>query len=122
MADDNDPGKSACTDIRLIQIDDRHCPEMGFRRFNPVIAKSFECSAYDKVLYSFSSMNTDHGNVWPIEEDVSVTSPDMIPVLDRKYGEADIIGASNTANETRELDSWFWWRHAPVAALSLPWA
>lgn len=122
LADDNDLDKSLYGDIRLIQIDDRFCRDNGFRRFNPVIAKPFECSAWDKALYYFSSVNTDYDNVWIIEEDVFVTTPDAIPEMDRKYGEADIISAANNVNETGELDSWFWWRHVPVAALPLPWA
>jgi hypothetical protein len=42
--------------------------------------------------------------------------------LDRKYGVADIISASNNVNHTGDLDSWFWWRRIRVDALPLPWA
>jgi hypothetical protein len=122
LADDNELDKSLHQDISLIQIDDRHCRESGFRRFNPMIIKPFECSAWDKVLYHFSSVDTRYDNVWIIEEDVFVSTPETIPELDRKYGEADIISASNNVNETGELHSWYWWQHVPVEALPLPWA
>lgn len=50
VADDNSLDKSAYADINLIQIDDQLCRDSGFRRFNPVIVKPSECSAWDKVL------------------------------------------------------------------------
>lgn len=122
VADDNGFDKSGYGRLRWIQIDDAFCREAGFRRFNPMIIKTFECSAWDKALYYFSSVNTSYDNVWIIEEDVFISRPDTIPELDRKYGAADIISASNNVNDTGELDSWFWWRRIPVDALPLPWA
>jgi SAM-dependent methyltransferase len=122
LADDNQVDKDVYEGINLIQIDDRLCRDKGFRRFNPMIPKPFECSAWDKALYYFSSVNTSYDHVWIIEEDVFITAPDTIPRLDSKYGEADIISAANNVNETGELESWFWWRHIPVNALPLPWA
>jgi hypothetical protein len=122
LADDNQVDAAAYEGVRLIQIDDRLCREKGFRRFNPMIAKPFECSAWDKVLYHFSSVDLSYDNVWIVEEDVFISNPDTIPGLDIKYGAADIISASNNVNETGELESWFWWRHIPVDALPLPWA
>lgn len=122
LADDNTVDGAMYEGVRLIQIDDRLCNENGFRRFNPVIQKPFECSAWDKALYYFSSVDTRYDNVWIIEEDVFISTPDTIPTLDRKYGEADIISAAHNVNETGELDSWHWWKHVPVEALPLPWA
>jgi predicted O-methyltransferase YrrM len=122
LADDNQVDGAAYEGIRLIQIDDRLCRDKGFRRFNPMIPKPFECSAWDKALYYFSSVNHSYDNVWIVEEDVFVSSPDTISRLDTKYGEADIISAANNVNEAGELESWFWWRHIPVDALPLPWA
>jgi hypothetical protein len=122
VADDNGFDKSGYGYLRWIQIDDAFCREAGFRRFNPMIYKTFECSAWDKALYYFSCVNTSYDNVWIIEEDVFISRPDTIAKLDRKYGEADIISAANNVNHTGELDSWYWWQRIPVNALPLPWA
>jgi hypothetical protein len=122
LVDDNHWQTENSQGIQYIQIDDSLCVAEGFYGLNPEIKKPSNCSAWDKAVYFFSKEKTSYDNVWFIEDDVFIPALQTIVSIDRKYGDADLISASNTINTTGELLSWWWWQFIPKNVLPLPWA
>jgi len=111
--------------VSLIQFEDDECRRAGFLDFNPVVQKKSRCSAWEKALYYFCRRGLSYDNVWFIEDDVFVPNHEIISTVDRKYGNADVIGADNVVNRYGVLDDqegWPWWRLVPNSILQPPWA
>ncbi|MFO1116405.1 MAG: hypothetical protein U1E28_12020 [Beijerinckiaceae bacterium] len=110
--------------VTPIQVDDDICAEAGFRNLNPVVTERTgrPASAWEKALYHFARVDTRYDNVWLIEDDVFISTPDALARMDRKYPAAHIVSAANEINSTGETDTWSWYKFVPEDRVPLPWA
>jgi hypothetical protein len=96
--------------IKYIQIDPEEATKKGFKdsllRYYHLPHKKIKSFALDKALYYFSNYNI-YDNYWLIEEDVFIPSVKTIPMLDKKYKQADLLVSSNGIKEDYKPD-WHW--------------
>ena len=104
------------SNIEFIKIDDNECFERGFKNSNFFVNKN--PSAWDKVFYYFSKINSHkYDYIWILEDDVFVPNNDAFWNLDNKYGGADLLCRSNICNSSK--NDWQLWYTAQK--YELPW-
>jgi hypothetical protein len=103
--------------ITYIQYNNSDCVSTGFTTANFIIRRNGP-TGWDKAIRFFCE-NTKYDNVWFLENDVFIPSTTTIVDIDKKYGDADILSASNRIN-TKGGTHWHW-RFAK-GNVALPWA
>jgi hypothetical protein len=97
-------------EYKFISVNHAEATKKGFKdsllRYYHRKDKKVKSMALDKSLYYFSKHNV-YDNYWLIEDDVFIPSVKTIPLLDRRYGDSDLLVSSNGKNEKGEM-GWHW--------------
>lgn len=115
------PGNSRVT---FVKLDQRACIDAGYHSLSLAVtsSKPLPVSAWEKALFYFNRIDSSHGHVWFLEDDVFLPSREILAVVDSRYPAADLLCKRNRLNLSGELRSWPWWRIVPQKILPLPWA
>ena len=107
--------------LPLIKIDRKLAEKAGFK--NSVLwCKNRACSR-DKALFYFSLVDLGYRNIWLIEEDVFIPSPQALIDIDNQQASqsADLLSAKNEIFGTdTPLPKWHWKKLK--GRIGLPWA
>lgn len=130
IVDDNNHKISNHDNITYIYSKESDCIKLGYTLFNPQIplkTKDNEyhgssCSAWEKALMYFCTINRKYGHVWFIEDDVFIPKSSLVSEIDKMYPLTDLLCPSSTINKSGRVDDWYWWDHVPKKILPLPWS
>jgi hypothetical protein len=124
LVDDNDFVVPSSSLARYLKIDEQKCLRRGYVLLNPMISmrKRIPVSAWEKALFFFGVNYRDFDHVWFFEDDVFIPNVELLPRINGKHPDADLLCRSNRVNHFGELKSWDWWKWVPQQILPLPWA
>jgi hypothetical protein len=107
--------------VKILQYSDEECKSRGFINsvLPRVIKYEWRPSAWDRALYHFCVKDTTFDNVYFVEDDVFISSKEVIYNLDKKYKNIDLLCKSNTNYDDDK--NWFNWRHIDETQIKKPW-
>jgi len=107
--------------VKIIQYNNDECKNKGF--INSVLPRLLKYiwrpSAWDKALYHFCVKDTTYDYVHFVEDDVFITSKEVIYNLDEKYKNVDLLCRFNTNYD--DSKKWYNWRHIDETMIKKPW-
>jgi hypothetical protein len=107
--------------IPIIEVNNYNCESRGYK--NTLYYLEHKACARDKALYYFSMTRQQFKHLWLIEEDVFIPNVNIIPTIDTKYPDVDLLCKDNkiisNINQTYE---WHWPKAKPYILVPLPWA
>jgi hypothetical protein len=124
FTDDDDFVIPPSRKVTYLRIDKETCVNRGYFLLNPMIAsrKSVPVSVWERALCFFGMNHRKFDHVWFLEDDVFVPRAAIIPRIDRRYPDADLLCGATRVNHFGEIKSWDWWTWVPKDILPLPWA
>ena len=113
-------------DINIIQILDKECSDLSYKKSCYATIKNKEVTSWDKCLYYFNHINLDYNYLWILEDDVFVPTIDVIPNIDIKYYD-DLLSPQFVINTDGTSSRESRWKNLHVNIMknfnvSLPWA
>lgn len=107
--------------VPIIEITNYNCEIRGFK--NTLYYSNNKACARDKALYYFSVSRIQFKHLWLIEEDVFIPNTSIIPSIDAKYPESDLLCKDNKIiSNIKQTYEWHWPKTKPFLLLQLPWA
>jgi hypothetical protein len=107
--------------IPIIQIDNKYSEYYGYK--NSLMYFKNRACARDKALYYFSMSKTKFKYLWLIEDDVFIPTINIIPDIDLKYTESDLLTSSNNIiHSLDEMTDWHWTKIKNDIKLPFPWS
>ena len=107
--------------VHIIQVSDEVCMENNYYKSSSW-SNLKDIVAWDRALYYFNHINTDHPHVWFIEDDVFFLSEQTIHTIDNKYLNSDLLCAFHEINETGDVhQGWNHWVNV-IHRIGTPWA
>jgi len=118
--------RSEYKDINIIQLLDKECSDLGYRKSCYATIKNKEVTSWDKCLYYFNHINLDYNYLWILEDDVFIPTIDAIPNIDMKYYN-DLLSPQFVINTEGISSKKNRWTNLHVnimkdSNISLPWA
>lgn len=123
MVDNNqislDEWRARFPKIQFLQIADEECHQARYINMTYSIFKT--PVSWDKAFYYFTYLQTEHQQIWFIEDDVFVPTSKVIATIDKKYEEDGyhLMTSMNDVKVDRRLMDWNW--HLAVNRIPLPW-
>lgn len=108
---DLDSVKLNYSNITFIQIDNEECSKAGFKNINYMLKK--EVSGWDKAIYYFAKHPK---RVWFIEEDVFLSSENILKKIDGEYPKDDLLSSKIYPKD----DGWSW-KYFSMMNIKEPW-
>jgi hypothetical protein len=107
--------------IPIIKVNNNICESRGFK--NTLYYCNNKAFARDKALYYFTVSRISFKYLWLIEEDVFIPNTTIIPSIDSKYPNFDLLCKANkiTSKITQPID-WHWPKIKSNIFIQLPWA
>lgn len=107
--------------IPVIQIHHTFSENYGFK--NTLYYFKNKACARDKALYYFVMSKSQFGHLWLIEDDVFIPNTSIIPNIDSKYPNSDLLCKANKiVDNMKETNEWHWPKIKPALFLPLPWS
>jgi len=112
------------TDIQIIQIRDTLCKQNNY--YNSSVASNLkEIVAWDKALFYFGHIIVGkYDNIWFLEDDVFLSSPELLLRMDHQHTECDLLCSFHEINNDGKLWGNGVWNHwvNVEGKISLPWS
>jgi hypothetical protein len=107
--------------IPVIQIDNKYCESYGYK--NTLYYFKDRACARDKALYYFVMSKKPFKNLWLIEDDVFIPNTSIIPNIDSKYPNRDLLCKANKITKSMaNTNEWHWPKIKPHLFIPLPWS
>lgn len=107
--------------IPVVGVTNYNCEIRGYK--NTLYYSDNRACARDKALYYFSASRIPFKNLWLIEEDVFIPNNNIIPSIDAKYPDCDLLCKDNKIiSNVKQTYEWHWPKTKPFLLLPLPWA
>jgi len=116
--DDMDYVPPKGTPVQYIQYGEEECIRAGYK--NALLPwHMWRPSAWEKALYHFCVKDTRYEHVWFIEDDVLITSEDVLHRVDTAYPSSDLLCEAHIVVNTYKRD-WHW--QLAHGKIGFPWA
>ena len=107
--------------VPIIEINNYNCELRGYK--NTLYYSHNKACARDKALYYFSVSRIQFKYLWLIEDDVFIPNTNIIPSIDAKYPNGDLLCKDNKIiSNVKQTYEWHWPKTKPFLFLQLPWA
>lgn len=107
--------------VPIIEVTNYNCEIRGFK--NTLYYSNNKACARDKALYYFSVSRIQFKHLWLIEEDVFIPNTSIIPSIDAKYPDGDLLCKDNKIiSNVKQTYEWHWPKTKPFLLLQFPWA
>lgn len=98
--------------VKILKYNNEECKSRGFINSSLLRTLKYEWrpSAWDRALYHFCVKDTSFDNVYFVEDDVFISSKEVIYNLDIKYKNIDLLCKSNI-NYNDDNKIWHNWKN-----------
>ena len=107
--------------VKILKYNNEECKNRGF--INSILPRTinneWRPSAWDKALYHFCVKDTSFDNVYFVEDDVFISSKEVIYNLDKKYKNIDLLCESNKNYNDDKI--WHNWKIINETQIKKPW-
>jgi inorganic pyrophosphatase len=107
--------------IHIIQLHENVCSQANYYKSSSWTNLK-DVIAWDKALFYFNRINTQYDSIWFMEEDVFLSSLQLIRQIDNRYKTEDLLTSFHEINQTGNVkEGWNHWINV-IHRIGTPWA